>query len=137
MICLPLAVILLSFLQMTETWFSREPNKVAFSTPFLRLGLCGGMRPTNQPQRVFMPHCWEMPSPFSVFLGGKGQPPNSPKVTEIRYLEAPLDATFTSQGTAEGLRIRKDDCFSFCAGLARIYRKQRLFQRTVPWCGHT
>ncbi len=36
------------------------------------------MGPTSQPQQFFMLHCWEPPSPFSVFLRGRRRPPNSP-----------------------------------------------------------
>ncbi len=45
--------------------------------PLFRLGLGGGMGPTNQPQEMFMPHCWESPSPFSVFPRGRRRPQNS------------------------------------------------------------
>ncbi len=46
------------------------------------------MGPTNQPLHVFMFHCWEPPSPFSVFPRGRRQ--------SIRHLWVPLDISYTS-----------------------------------------
>ncbi len=44
------------------------PIKPPSLLPFFRLGLGGGMGPTNQPKFVFMPHCREPSSPFFVFF---------------------------------------------------------------------
>ncbi len=48
------------------------PIKPSSLLSFFRMGH------TNQPQQVFMPHCWEPPSPFSIFFCGRRQQPNSP-----------------------------------------------------------
>ncbi len=53
------------------------PIKPPSLVSFFRLGLGGGMEPTNEPQQTYMPHSWEPPSSFSVFLSGRRQPPNS------------------------------------------------------------
>ncbi len=70
------------------------PIKPPSLLSFVRLGLGGGMGPTNQPQKIFMPYCWE--PPFSVFLRGR-QRQLIPQVTDIRdqglHLETPFAAS--------------------------------------------
>ncbi len=52
------------------------------------------MRPINQPQQMFMPHCGEPPSPFSIFLRSRHH--QIPQVTDVRDLGVPLNTTFST-----------------------------------------
>ncbi len=54
-----------------------------------------GMEPTNQPQRVLLPHSWKPPFHLSVFLYGRRQPPNSTGHHRPRP-GGSVDMTFTS-----------------------------------------
>ncbi len=85
---------------------------------FFRLGLVGEMGPTNQPQQLFMPHRWEPPSHFSVFLHGRHRPPNSPGHRHPRPLGFPRHDIHHVNPLQRGCKYSKAILFmvrrSFC-----------------------
>ncbi len=85
MICSPLSVILLSFLQMTWTWWSRDSSPAVVS--FFRLGPGWGMGPINQPERVNLT--------LPIWL----LPPHTPSRTTRAFL--PITARIKPSSTQE------------------------------------
>ncbi len=53
------------------------------------------MGPANEPQHVFMPHCWGSHSSFSIFFCVQHHQKNHP-TSNTRDLGVPFDVTFTS-----------------------------------------
>ncbi len=70
------------------------------------------MGPTNRPQQMYMPHCWEPPFLFSVFLRGRHRPPNSPGHRHPRRGGSSLQASTSSANTARRLlfMVRRSFC---------------------------
>ncbi len=52
--------------------------------------------PTNQPQEMLMPHCWEPLPPLSPSFSATVANHKIPTVTYVRDLGVPLDTIFTS-----------------------------------------
>ncbi len=66
-------------------------------------GICtfhGEMGPTDQPQQMFMPHCWA-PPPYPSFSAADTAH-QIPQVTDVRDLELPLDTTVTGSAHCRG-----------------------------------
>ncbi len=64
MICLPLSVILIFLCRRRENGVPAIPINPPSLLPFF----CLGLGPTNLPQQLFIPHCWEPLSPFPAFF---------------------------------------------------------------------
>ncbi len=60
----------------------------------------GEMGPTDQPQQIFMPHCW-VPPLYPSFSAADTDHQVS-QVTDVRDLELPLDTTFTGSAHCRG-----------------------------------